>query len=119
MVTPYPELMDMYRRKGEPGKATYIAGSVRSLNIFKKHPPTRPINAEEWFPDKPPSRDVLLFYDAMNTGKWKNLTLVKEFRGKPSFLGMDLRLFFEAPEKDTTFANQAVRLFKYAKQKTK
>lgn len=119
MVTPYPELMDMYRRKGEPGKATYIVGSVRSLNIFKKHPPTRPINAEEWFPNQPPPRDVLLLYDAMNTGKWKNLTMVKEFRGKPSFLGMDLRLFFEAPEKDTTFANQAVRLFKYTKQKTK
>ena len=94
-----------------PVKRRYVIASVRSLNIFAKHPPLRSIVPDEWYPSSPPSSRELQLYDMMNRGGGPNLRLIKQFGAKPSFLHMDLRLFLESPDKDTSFANQAVRVY--------
>ncbi len=108
-----PWLFELYPRKAEPGKTQYIITPNRRMRTFKKHPPTRKIIPSEWFPAKPPTMTELILYAEMNNGGGPNLALVKEFRSKPSFLGLDLRLFGEDPNQDTSFANQAVTLFRF------
>jgi hypothetical protein len=117
IITPW--LFKLYPRKAEPGKEQYIIAANRRMNTFKKHPPTRKIVPSEWFPNEPPTMAELMLYAEMNNGGGPNLTLVKEFRTKPSFLGLDFRLFGLDPNQDTTSANQAVTLFRVNPQSTK
>jgi predicted membrane protein len=107
-----PWLFQLYPRNPEQGKAQYIIAANAQMNIFKKHPPTRKIVPIEWFPTEPPTEDELRFYAEINAGGGPNLTLVKEFHTKPSFLGLDLRLFAMEPIQDTSSANRAVTLFR-------
>ena len=107
-----PSLFKTYPRKAQPGKNQYIIACRRTLNIFKKHPPTKRIVPREGFPTKPPSREEVMLYAEMNAGGGRNLELVKEFFAKPSFLGFALRLFGIDPNTDTTFANQSDSLYR-------
>ncbi|MHC4789900.1 MAG: glycosyltransferase family 39 protein [Planctomycetota bacterium] len=117
IITPW--LFKLYPRKAEPGKEQYIIAANRRMNTFKKHPPTRKIVPSEWFPSEPPTMAELMLYAEMNNAGGPNLTLVKEFRTKPSFLGLDFRLFGLDPNQDTTSANQTVTLFRVNPQSTK
>ena len=58
----------------------------------------------------------LLLYAEMNAGDGPNLALVKKFCVKPGFLGLDLRLFLQSPNRDTTSANYAVSLFRFKRR---
>ena len=107
-----PSLFEVYPRNAETGKEQYIIAARSRLNIFKKHPPYKKIVPSEWFPSEPPTMAELKLYAEMNKGGGPNLTLVKEFSTKPSFLGLDLRLFGLDPNEDTTFANRSVSLFR-------
>ena len=107
-----PQLTKTFARTAQPDRPQFIIASDRSLKIFTRHPPSRPIVPKEWYPSSVPSRRTLLLYDAMNRGGSRNLVLVKEFACKPSFIGLDLRFFFEAPNQDTSFANHAVKVFR-------
>ena len=106
-----PDLSRKFPRQASSGKAQYLIVCARSLRKFAKHPPWRAIVPSEWFPQPPPPTGVLRLYEEMIKGGAANLRLVKEFRARPSFLGLDLRWFARAPDQDTTFANQAVSLF--------
>jgi len=106
------DLALQFPQQARPGMDQYIIACGRSLKKFTKHPPCRPIVPSEWFPQQPPSRQDLLLYAEMNNGGGRFLSLVKEFRARPSFLGLDLRWFGREPDQDTTFANQAVSLFR-------
>ena len=107
-----PELFKTYPRKPQPGKYLYVIAANRRMRTFKKHPPTRKIVPSEWFPTKPPTMTELILYDEMNNDGGPNLTLVKKFYTRPSFLGLDSRLFGMEQIRDTTCANQAVTLFR-------
>jgi len=107
-----PSLFKSYPRRAEPGKDQYIIVTKRNLEIFKKHPPTKPVISREWFPNQPPSMQELLLYAEMNAGGGNNLQIVKKFENSPSFLRLDLGFFAMDPETETTSANRAVVLFK-------
>ncbi len=114
-----PSLFKMYPRQARPDKDQYIMASKNMMNVFKKHPPFKPVNPDDWFPSKPPTMNELLIYAEMNNGGGPNLKLVKEFSTKPSFLGLDLRLFGLRPVQDTTSANWAVSLFRVNRKNEK
>ncbi|MBA7482813.1 hypothetical protein ES707_18312 [subsurface metagenome] len=107
-----PELFKKFPRKAKAGADQYIIASNSKMEIFSKHPPTRPVVASEWFPQQPPSMQELLLYFEMNTGKGTFLSQVREFENRAGFLGFDLSWFGFDPNTETTFANRAVTLFK-------
>jgi hypothetical protein len=108
-----PSLFKLYPQNATKNREQYIIAAISRLNIFKKHPPFRPVVPSEWFPQKPPSKNELILYHEMNQENGQHLTLVKKFHAKPGFWGCDLRLFGLNPNTDTTFANQSVSLFKF------
>jgi len=110
-----PELFQTYPRQPRPGGDQYIIAARSRLKIFEKHPPSKPVVPEEWFPQQPPSMSELVLYAQMNAGGGPNIELLKKFHAKPSFLGIDLRVFAMDPDRDTTFANQSVTLFRLRK----
>ena len=107
-----PQLTKTFAPAAQPGRPQFIIASVRSLEIFTRHPPSRPIVPREWYPSARPDRRTLLLYEAMNRGGSRNLVLVAEFACKPSFAGLDLSIFGEAPDQDTSFANHALKVFR-------
>jgi len=114
-----PSLFRMYPRKAEPGKVQYIMGAHKIMDAFKEHPPYEPVDPCDWFPSEPPTKNQLILYHEMNNGGGPNLTLIKEFYTKPSFLGLDLRLFGLKAIQDTTYASQGVSLFRVNTQNKK
>lgn len=114
-----PELFEAYPRQPEPGKYQYIIASRSKLGTFKKHPPARKIVPSEWFPSKPPTMMELNLYYEMNQGGGPNLSFVKSFHTKSRFLGLDLTLFGQSATRETTFANLAVKLFRFNKPRQK
>jgi len=106
-------LRSIYPHKAEPGKDQYIIALKGMMDLFKKHPPHRKIIPSEWFPSEPPTMIVLLLYAEMNAGGGPNLSLVKEFYTKPSFLGLDLSLFGQPINRETSLANRTVTLFRF------
>lgn len=112
-----PDLFAKFPQRPIAGREQYIIAAKSVMDIFKKHPPGEKINPDDWFPSQPPSLEELVLYYEMNQGGGRNIQKVKEFFQKPSFLGMDLSLFAQDPNQDTTCANWAVTLFKIAEKK--
>ena len=94
------------------GHTQYLMAAHRSLNVFKKHLPGKPVNPAEWFYGTPPDQRTLQLYAELNNPHTPYFTTVHDFFARPEFLGMDLRLFFQGPDQETTYANRGVTLFK-------
>jgi hypothetical protein len=106
-------LANIYPVKAPPGKEQYILVQHSLMRRFRKHPPSRKIVPSEWFPKKePPPMYIIMLYAEMNAGGGSNVPLVKEFYPKPSFLGLDSRLFFQTPGEVRIMASRGVSLFK-------
>jgi 4-amino-4-deoxy-L-arabinose transferase-like glycosyltransferase len=109
----FPVLFKSFPRQPQPGKYQYLIAANSTLATFKNHPPSRKIVPSEWFPAQPPSKQELNLYAEMNDGGGPSLSLVKKFSTKPSFLGLDLRLYGRYPNISPTFANRSVTLFRF------
>ncbi len=109
-----PELFQRYPREAEPGKYQYVIAAHNWLGIFRKHPPSRPIDPKEWFPSNPPSMGELQLYAEMIAGEGPNLTKVKVFpAAKPSFLGLDFSMFGMLMPPASTNASWGVTLYRF------
>ena len=107
----YHELKGFSRRPAPGSDMIYLAAH-RSLNVFKKHPPDRPVNPKEWFYGTPPSMEVLRLYAELNKEHSDYFTRLRVFFAQPRFLGLDLRFFGQPADKDTVYANRAVTVFR-------
>ena len=114
---PDMSLARMYPRRPALGKNLYIIAYNSAMLRFKKHPPSRKIVPSEWFPAQPPTKETFMLYAEMNAGGGPNLTLVKRFYRKPSFLGLDCRLFLQSPGQKRVIANRGVTLFRFNRPK--
>ncbi|HUT29815.1 MAG TPA: hypothetical protein VMX13_08485 [Sedimentisphaerales bacterium] len=105
-------LANIYPVNAPPGKDQYIVVKHGEMRTFTQHPPTRQIVPSEWFPKQPPSMEILVLYAQMNAGGGPDVTLVKDFYPKPSFLGLDSRLFFQTPGRLRIMASRGISLFR-------
>jgi hypothetical protein len=105
-------LANIYPVKAPAGKDQYIVVKHGEMRTFKKHPPSRRIVPSEWFPKQPPSMEIFVLYAQMNAGGGPDVTLVKDFYPKPSFLGLDSRLFLQAPGRLRIMASRGISLFR-------
>ena len=107
------EELKNFRPQPSPGRDMLWLAAHRSLNLFKKHPPDRPINPKEWFyADSPPSIQTLRFYAELNKEQSPYFTRLKVFFAKPEFLGFDMSLFGQPDDTDTVYANRAITVFR-------
>jgi hypothetical protein len=105
-------LANIYPVKAPPGKDQYIVVKHGEMRTFTQHPPSRQIVPSEWFPKQPPSMEILVLYAQMNAGGGPNVTLIKDFYPKPSFLGLDSRFFLQTPGRLQIMASRGVSLFR-------
>jgi len=107
----YEELKQFPRRPVR-GRGMVCLAAHRSLNRFKKHPPDRPINPQEWYYGKnPPTIEILRFYAELNKEQSDSYAQLKRFYAQPSFLGFDLRFFVQSAKKDSVYANRGITVF--------
>jgi hypothetical protein len=105
-------LANIYPVKAPPGKEQYIVVQQAQMRKFRKHPPSRKIIPSEWFPKQPPPIEIIVLYAEMNAGGGPNVSLVKEFYPKPSFIGLDSRLFFQTPGEVRIMPSRGRTLFR-------
>ena len=111
------EALTGVRNQALAGGTQYLMAAYRSLAVFKKHPPGERINPNEWFYGHPPDQRTLALYGELNSGDSPYFTVVKDFFARPEFMGVDLRMFFQKPDQETTYGNRGVVLFKVNTQR--